>query len=772
MSEQLPSTTKTRARHKHSEQQHQLGKSACHHKSKQDDLYWLQATLIIALVTLVFSWSAFAAASNLTEYPTITKNDIQKGTLAFQRTDGSLIEAPILDTRVDMHINGQIAYVTVTQTFNNPTHQWLEGIYLFPLPSDSAVNQLRILIGDQEIIGEIQEKKKAKALYTKAKVAGKKASLITQERPNLFTNSVANIPPQQNITVKISYLETVPFRDDKFSIRFPLTLTPRFQPSIDQTDSIDKTDITKESPTTSTKSTPPQLDTVSPPFNNTHDKNRNLVSFNINIDAGGLLETIKSTYHPIDIRRTGRRYKITLDDKTTIANKDFELIWEAKASNTPNASLFYEKMDNYHFYTTQILPPASNLETALDKETIFIIDTSGSMSGDSIKQAKKALLLALDQLSASDRFNIIEFNSHMNSLFNGLTEKSQKNLNTAKQFVTALSANGGTNMAPALSTAFNQMQSTFPPEAASNSPSTTPSESVKQVIFITDGSIGNEANLFALIEQNIGNTRLFTIGIGSAPNSYFMEKAASFGKGTFTYIGKTKEISQKMLSLFAKINRPLLTNIQLTISDNQHVEIYPTHIPDLYSGEPLTLAIKSNKPIEQVNITGKITGTSWKTTLSPALSPRNFKRSNRWPKNSTNTPLQPHRKTLLQSKGVASLWARRKISQLSSDLVTSHQKDLIKQEIINTSMTHHIVSKYTSLIAVEKNVSRDKNTGLYITQVANQLPHGNTMSPHYTSAPQTATNATQSFMLGLLCLSLALILRILTARRSTLGITS
>jgi Ca-activated chloride channel family protein len=350
---------------------------------------------------------------------------------------------------------------------------------------------------------------------------------------------------------------------------------------------------------------------------------------------------------------------------------------------------------------------------------IFIIDTSGSMHGVSIQQAKRALGRALDGLKTGDRFNVIEFNSYHHAMFPTSVSADPSRIATAKRFVRSLQANGGTNMQPALEFALQSA----PTEAY-----------LRQIVFITDGAVGNEEGLYQLIESNLGSSRLFTVGIGSAPNSWFMRKAAEAGRGTFTIISALHEVGEKMDRLFRKLEQPQVTNIQMHWPSGAVVDTYPSLVPDLYLGEPVTVRAKATYPFEEhdtVRISGDSIGGAWSSDL--ALGDDE------------------------QSSGVGALWARARIAALLDMARRGADAEETRTSIVNTALAHHLVSKYTSLVAVDKTPSRPAGDPLLSEQVPNLMPYGQSGAAIF-GFPATATNAPAMRLTGLAALLAALLL--------------
>ncbi|NOQ79039.1 MAG: marine proteobacterial sortase target protein, partial [Gammaproteobacteria bacterium] len=493
----------------------------------------------------------------------ISINQVNAGRLLFQ-TDNKHYYQPalLLKTDMSMEVNGMVAKVNVKQHFKNTSDQWVEGTYVFPLPENAAVNKMQIQIGERIIKGTIKEKKEARIIYQQARAAGKQASLVEQERPNLFTNSISNIAPDTEIIIEITYLQKVNYNKGEFELRFPMTITPRYIPGKIASVELGQQDLSINQANGWAMNTDqvPDAQRITPPMisaaNSSADNNKQLtnpihISGSINLSMP--LKSISSLYHAININPKSNQYDFSLKSPQVSMDRDFVLTWRPMMGQEPKAALFTETIksnDSDENYLMLMLMPPQFLpdENRLPREMIFVIDTSGSMSGTSIRQAKSGLSYALSHLSKQDRFNIVEFNSQTQTLFSQSVMASKTNINHAQNFVSALDAGGGTEMAPALTTALQD---------------NIPQGFLRQVVFMTDGSVGNEQQLFSIIHQHLKEARLFTIGIGAAPNSYFMRKAAQFGRGTFTYIASVSEVQQKMSDLFNKLESPVLSHLSV-----------------------------------------------------------------------------------------------------------------------------------------------------------------------------------------------------------------
>ncbi|NOT97039.1 MAG: marine proteobacterial sortase target protein [Nitrospira sp.] len=677
-------------------------------------------TIWITVLLTLFSWAGglpilHACGEEPTPLEgTVGLSDVTQGRLLFRSGQaGRFIPAPTLKTDVQIIVTGVIARAIVTQEFTNPGKDWAEGIYVFPLPETAAVDHLRMKVGERLIEGQIKERGEAKKVYEQAKQEGKRASLVEQERSNIFTTSIANIAPRDIITIEIEYQETVRFDQGAFSLRFPMVVGPRYipgipvlvedQPQAGQGMALDTDRV-------------PDASRVTPPFEQPAYGSINPVSLSVDLAPGFPLGKLESASHPILVipESDGRRH-ISLRQDTVPADRDFQLTWQPAPGQNPTATLFTQQQNGATYAFMMVMPPATVGKEAvgLPRETIFIIDTSGSMSGTSIEQARAALLMALPRLTSRDTFNVIEFNSIVHALFLAPQPVTTATMRKAMKFVDRLAANGGTEMLPALTQALK---------------APADEQRIQQVVFLTDGQVGNETELFELIRQRLGPRRLFTVGIGSAPNSHFMRKASEFGRGTFTHIGNVNEVKEKMDALFHKLEHPVLTEIRLEGTGLDGAELFPSHIPDLYDGEPIVVAIKHQSLPDEVTIQGKEGSTPWKVTLSLTQSP--------------------------SREGLSVYWARQKIAALMDQERSGQDDATLRQAVLDVALPHHLVSKYTSLVAVDVTPVRPLDKGLIGHAMKTNLPEGQD-SQAMLGLPKTGTNGQIQLLFGLLLLAAA-----------------
>jgi Ca-activated chloride channel family protein len=641
-------------------------------------------TAAMMVVTFLGPVAGSRAAGATTGLPIVRSlADARIGSLLL-RDGEQYVEAPRIATDIDITVSGPTSRARVTQIFNNPTAGWVEAIYVNPLPDGGAVDTLKMVIGDRIVVGEIKERVEAKAIYEEAKRSGRKATLIEQERPNIFTNSVANIGPGETVLVQIEYQEPVHRSGNTSSLRVPLVVAPRYNPApVIQTVDLrrDGWGQVSDSVPDRDRITPPVLDPrVEPPTNP--------VAITVHLNAGFPLGDVRSHHHAVKVDAPADDVRvIRLDNHVVPADRDFELTWTRTATAIPSVGLFHEHVGNADYVVAMVTPPslADAQKEVLAREIVFVIDNSGSMGGTSIKQAKASLLFALDRLKSSDRFNVIRFDHTMDVLFGDTVAANAENLARAKAFVSALEASGGTEMVPPMKAALSDRRG-------------QDSQYLRQVVFLTDGEIGNEQELFDTIAAMRGRSRVFMVGIGSAPNSFLMTRAAEIGRGTFTHIGSVEQVQERMRELIEKLESPIVTGLTATLVGGA-MDATPDVLPDLYRGEPIVIAAKLGGTDGTLELKGMIGKRPWTVALPVAKA--------------------------AEGTGLSKLWARRKITdaEMAHRLRQASPAETDKR-VLGLALEHHLVSRLTSLVAVDATPSRPAGARLTRAELPLNLPAG------------------------------------------------
>ena len=595
------------------------------------------------------------------------------GMLMLNHDGGQAQPAMQLDASINVNAAGLLADVTLTQTFRNTHTQWAEGRYLFPLPPDATIRGLIVTVGDRTIIGEVKPRADAKATYEKAKNAGQVASLIEQQRPNLFTANVASIAPQDEIKVTIDILLPIRVVDGAMQLTFPTTLTPRY-----------------------TNAQTTDVSSLASAFTDTSEQRGPRLNFYASIAPLTDYTDVSSSTHTLQTAQD----HVVLNDVPM--DRDLTLQWPFALGDTEKTYAYVSTHDGKRYAQILLTPPNTVEQTAVAaRELILIIDKSGSMSGVSMRAAKEALHFALDSLSNQDSFNIVAFDDQTYTLFDASQEVSDSSIGKARRFITGLHADGGTEMSGALNFALQQNH-------AGNNDHHPESQRLKQVVFMTDGSMGNEDLLLNTIKQNLGSSRLFTVGIGAAPNSWFLEEAAKAGRGVALSIQNEHDVAGPLTQLLNNLSTPVLTSIGIQASNGQF-ELYPKPIPDLYANAPLMLVAKIDNDVDAFIVTGQLANSRWRQEVTLDGSQEKFAPE------SNSAP------------SVAMHWTRAKIDSLLEEQRYAFDKEMHKGAITQLAMTVGLQTKYTSFVAVEAMPVKPSRMRMPLHQVANLIPAGNDM---------------------------------------------
>lgn len=668
---------------------------------KRESLFnWLA---LLTLLSLGIVWpAAFAGGA--------TVDEVRSGSLLLKTApDAPAIEALRVSTRIRAQVTANVARVRVTQQFTNPGEDWVEGLYVFPLAAGAAVDELEMQIGERRIRGEIKRKAEARTVYEQAKSEGKHASLVDQERPNLFTTSVANIAPHSAITIEIAYLDTVPCRDGRYTLNLPLAITPRYTPGAG-------VDVGAPMAADNARTMNAMLGTDATPERVTSEAQA--VDIEVQLAPGFALGEVKSLHHATTMSGAGGEKIVTLQAGSVPADRDFELEWAPAVVPDVQAAAFAERTEKGAYVLLTLTPPEMTATRVAKREVVFIIDTSGSMSGPSIEQARVALQMGVARLSPGDRFNVIRFSSDATSLFEQLQPVNESTRSQASRFIGALQADGGTEMRTALELAFET-----PPAAGA----------LRQIIFVTDGSVSNESELVTMIHESIGHARLFTVGIGAAPNAYFMREAAAAGRGSYTFIAQIDQVGARMTDLFRKLEQPALVDLELSWPDGMKADLAANLPGDLYAGDPLIVAARlPHEPHGTLTLSGRGNGGAWVRQLTIE-----------------NVGAQA---------GIAKVWARERIADLSRQRNFGADAAQMEQKIVDLALAHHLVSEFTSLVAVDVTPVRPMGTALNAQQAPTAAPVGGAWA-QTTGFARTGTPAPLLFVLGLGALGLAFAMR-------------
>src|SRR5882724_1034141 len=623
---------------------------------------------------------------------------VYEGSLLYRSPISGRFESiPLVHTDVTLDVRGLASAATVTQQYVNSGTQPIEAIYVFPLPHDSAVYDLEIRIGNRLIRSTIREREEAKRVYDSAKSEGKRAALVEEERPNIFTASVANLMPGDHIDVRLRYVQPLSWEDGRIRLVFPMVVGPRYTTG---TQAVSHTGTGWAVDTDAVS----DASRITPPVRNPDSRPGHDISLSVDLDSGFEFGSINSVSHAITVRRLpdGRRH-VELASGTTIPNKDFVLEVQQAESIQPKTTLFLspDPASGETYFLLSAFPPTVQPVKRVPMEMLYMIDVSGSMGGTSITQAREALLQALDRLSPGDRFGILAFNHTYFEFASEPLTATSENIAAARRFVQNLEAGGGTEMLPALLHVMRK------PE--------TPGY-LRHVVLLTDGDLGNEEEIFAALRRDLGGARLYTVAIGSAPNFFLATKMAQYGRGSFTHIADISEIREQMGRLLKTIESPVLTDVKISFEGVEATDICPERIPDLILHQPLIVygrIAQGRKGI--VHLTARAGDEPYEASFAFDASASKF------------------------HPGITTLWARKRVDELIDRWRLSDEdgRANIRTEVISHAIRYRLVTRFTSLVAVDEvvaNLGGESNT----VAVPTELPAGWKMDKVF-GAPATGT---------------------------------
>jgi Ca-activated chloride channel family protein len=567
---------------------------------------------------------------------------------------GSLIArdgtpCPLKNTAVKAEISGPLARVRVTQTFTNASREKIEAVYVFPLPPGAAVDEMTMLVGDRVIKGTIKRREEALAIYEAARASGRIAGLLDQERPNLFTQAVANILPGATVKIAIGYVETLPYEAGVYEFVFPMVVGPRYLPRA-------LTDA----------------DRISPPVTPDGTRAGHDISIDVALDAGMPVQAVQSSTHEIAVERPStQRATVRLARRAVIPNKDFVLHYDAAGPKIGDAVLAHSGPRG-GFLTLVLTPPDQRPAIAeiAPKELVFVLDTSGSMHGFPIEKAKETMRLALDALHPRDTFNLITFSGDTEILFPAPVAATPENLERARRFLESRTGRGGTEMMKAIRAALEPGSSR---------------EHIRVVCFMTDGYVGNEFEILSEIQRH-PDARVFAFGIGSSPNRYLLDNMALIGRGEVEYVSLNGDGSAAARRFHERVRTPLLTDISIDWSGLPVTDTHPARISDLFSAKPVVVSARYSAPAKGViRLRGKVAGREIVREIPvtlPATEPRH--------------------------EALAALWARRRIGDLMAQDLLGAQRNTfradLREEVTQLALDFRLMSQFTSLVAVEEMV--------------------------------------------------------------------
>lgn len=532
--------------------------------------------------------------------------------------------------KVDVRIDGQSAVTKIDQSFYNPSHHQLEGFYIFPVPKGAVISNFTMVINGKESTAELLDADKARKIYEDIVRQMRDPALLEYSEQNIFKLRIFPIEPRSEKKISISYTQVIESDNNLFEYIYPLN-TEKFSAK---------------------------------PLKN--------VSVKVDLKSDKKLKNIYCPTHQVDIVNKSDYHSIvSYEDENTKPDIDFKLYFSKNASRVGLSVLTYKKNKESGYFFLSASPSLDIDNSGIEEKDItFIIDVSGSMSGDKLEQAKKALHYCVNNLNADDRFEIIKFSTEAYALFKDLESANKNNRKKAKDFINDLQAIGGTNIEEAFLLASNNYRKSTRPHF---------------VVFLTDGkpTIGetnDEKLIKAILKKNKNNSRVFTFGIGDEINTHLLDKITEKTNAWRTYVSDEEDIEVKVSNFYDKIQSPVLSDLKINFGNNVEIfQTYPKDLPDIFKGSNLLVFGRyKGKGNAKVTISGNLKGQrkEFSTTI-------NFSDSE------------------VEYNFIPPIWASRRIGYLLDVIRLNGENKELVDEVTTLAREHGIITPYTSYLILE-----------------------------------------------------------------------
>ena len=637
------------------------------------------------LMVGLFGGIAFAEE---TPQPTLPLQDeVTQGALRV-KVDDEVVECPLKHTDVEADITGFLARVTVTQTFSNPYNENIEAVYVFPLPYTAAVDAMTMHIGDRKIVGLIKRRAEARAVYEQALQQGQTASLLEQERPNIFTQSVGNIKPHQEIRIEISYVDVLNYDVGTYEFHFPMVVGPRYIPGAPISE---KPQLPKElkgkvgevkeplieeatlgpvpsgtgwSPDTNRV---PDASRITPPVLKSGYRTGHDIRLSVSLDAGVPVQDIEVVNHAAALERIDpSKATVEILPTDSMPNKDFVMKYAVAGEKLEMAVFAHATGPEQRYFMLMVQPKLdAELPKTPPRELVFLIDVSGSMSGEPMAKVKAAMRHFFARSKPDDTFQVITFAGRAAKLFENSVPATEANVARALTFTQGIQGGGSTKMLAGV-------------KAVLNAP--VDPNRVRIVVMFTDGFIGNESEIIAEVGKRTNDhIRFWVIGIGSSVNRFLIDGVAKAGGGMSDVLDLNTNPKPLVTQIVERIHRAQLANIQMDWNDLPIYETYPRRIPELWAGRPVIVFGRyAAGDRTEVTLSGTAEGKPITYKVDVTLPDE-----------------EPGHDVL------AKVWARKKIEDLSSQMDTADTPEVI-EEITRLALDYRLMSQWTSFVAVDE----------------------------------------------------------------------
>ncbi|UJR84311.1 PQQ-binding-like beta-propeller repeat protein [Sandaracinus amylolyticus] len=581
--------------------------------------------------------------------------------LAGNAREGEVAGFVLQSTRVSARVSGFVARVSVEQEFANPYSRAVEAVYLFPLPESAAVDAMELRAGDRVVHADIRRRHEAREAYDDARRRGVLASLLEQERPNLFRQSVANVQPGQSVRVVLQYTQAMPYEEGSHRFVYPMVAGPRYS--------------------SGESSTPRQI--VLAPGEARPDR----VEVAIDADLGVAVSEVESPTHAIDVTRSNdRRVRVSLREAAR-ADRDLEVRFRVAGEAPTVSTMASAPIEGDAGHLALSIHPRLDVpegETT-PRELVFVVDTSSSMNGRPIELARAATITALRGLRASDTFRVLGFSDAVRALDAGALAATPENVARAERFVGELRALGATEMISGLRAALE------PAGEAGR---------MRVVVLLTDGYIGNETDVFRVVHDELGDARVFAFGVGSAVNRYLLARVAEEGRGDVQVVLPSESPERAAEAFHARIARPYLTDVSIDWNGLAVSDAYPRRLPDLFADRPLRVHARYARGGEgEIVIRGRVAGRPFEQRVQVSL-----------PASGGDA-----------REELGSIWARTRVGDLMTALELAPNATL-QEEVTQLGLRHHLLTPWTAFVAIDES-QRAEGEAVRVEQPSD-LPSG------------------------------------------------
>lgn len=581
---------------------------------------------------------------------------------------------PLTSVQIGARVADRLAHVTIKETFKNPYSDHLEAVYIFPLAGGSAVSSFKMMVGERTIVGRVDERQAARDQYVDALQSGKRAALMEQERDDVFTVQVGNLPPGEEVTVEITYSEKLGYFDNGTTeLRLPLVVAPRYIPGqalsrINLGDGVElDTDIVPDA----SRISPPRLaEGVDP---------KTALSLTVELAGDQIIEDLSCSQHATKLGTSKDGFKVTLAREDELLDRDFVLRWRVATDTLQSNFLVYRNPENKSecYGMISLLPPKSDGVGTIARDVIFVVDRSGSMNGTKMASAARACAMLINTLGPQDRFAVQAFDNvaeWMNPFGNRFIHSDEGGKQQGERYLRGITARGGTEMHNSLQEAIVTMKSRSEPR-----------QRLPIIVMLTDGEVGNESPILRHVQTQLGDIRVFAIGIDTAVNDGFLNRLAALGGGTATYVQPGAQLEEALSGIGREIGTPIVTD--LTLEDiNCGLDassIAPCKIPDLFEGRASSAFFKFSASKLKELANGKLKVKGRRTDGAQFATEVRAK--------------------VIDLPALAQLWAKSYVVDLEDKyrISNTHAQGALHAQIVNIAIAHSLLTKFTAFVVVD-----------------------------------------------------------------------